>query len=102
VPAGAAVLALRTGAPILPAAFLRDPDGDGYVAYVGQPLTGGGSGRSPAEIQALTQRIMTWLEEIIVRFPDQWYMFRPMWPALEAGPQRTSPLGGWDSLASTQ
>jgi lauroyl/myristoyl acyltransferase len=27
------------------------------------------------------QRIMSWLEGIIRRYPDQWFMFRHMWPS---------------------
>jgi lauroyl/myristoyl acyltransferase len=82
VPPGAATLALRTGAPVLPAALVHDPAGAGYVAYIGEPIQAptGPARRSAAEVQQLTQRIMDWLEEVIRRHPDQWYMFRPMWP----------------------
>jgi KDO2-lipid IV(A) lauroyltransferase len=81
VPNGAATLALRTGSPVLPAAFVHAPNGSGYVAYIGQPIPVERRARSAAETQALTQRIMGWLEGIIRQHPDQWYMFRSMWPA---------------------
>jgi lauroyl/myristoyl acyltransferase len=29
------------------------------------------------------QRIMTWLEGIIRLYPDQWFMFRQMWPSTD-------------------
>jgi lauroyl/myristoyl acyltransferase len=29
------------------------------------------------------QRVMSWLEGIIRRYPDQWFMFRQMWPSAE-------------------
>ncbi len=80
VPGGAATLALRTGATVVPAALLRDGNG-GYVAHIGAPIETHGTGRSAEDIQALTQRIMSWLEELIRAHPDQWYMFRQMWPS---------------------
>jgi KDO2-lipid IV(A) lauroyltransferase len=80
VPAGAATLALRAGAAILPAAIVRRPHERGYVAHFGEPLLATpGRHHSPEEVQATMQRIMTWLEGIVRRYPDQWYMFRPMW-----------------------
>jgi lauroyl/myristoyl acyltransferase len=80
VPTGAARLALRTGSPVLPAALLHDPAGLGYVAYIGEPIRTERGRRSPTDVEELTQRIMGWLEGIIREYPDQWYMFRPMWP----------------------
>jgi KDO2-lipid IV(A) lauroyltransferase len=80
VPAGAATLALRAGAAILPAVLVRRPHTGGYTAHFGEPLLAAPHRRhSPEEVQATMQRIMTWLEGIVRRYPDQWYMFRPMW-----------------------
>jgi lauroyl/myristoyl acyltransferase len=80
VPAGAATLALRAGAAILPAVMVRLPGSRGYVAHFGEPLLAPpGRRHTPEEVQATMQRIMTWLEGIVRRYPDQWYMFRPMW-----------------------
>jgi lauroyl/myristoyl acyltransferase len=80
VPAGAATLAIRTGSPVVPAALVRAPDGEGYVAHIGQPILGNKSGDLASEVQQVTQRIMSWLEGIIRAHPDQWFMFRQMWP----------------------
>jgi lauroyl/myristoyl acyltransferase len=77
VPSGAATLALRTGSPVVPAALVRNPDGGGYVAHIGPPIVGE-RGDDASEVM---QRIMSWLEGIIRRYPDQWFMFRHMWPA---------------------
>jgi lauroyl/myristoyl acyltransferase len=90
VPAGAATLALRTGSPVVPAALVRDPEGAGFVAHIGPPIIGEG-GEKTAEVQAVMQRIMSWLEGIIVRYPDQWFMFRQMWPGSEAPRPTLSP-----------
>jgi KDO2-lipid IV(A) lauroyltransferase len=77
VPGGAATLALRTGSPVVPAALVRNPRGTGYVAHIGPPIIGQ-RGDDPSMVM---QRIMSWLEGIIRRYPDQWFMFRHMWPA---------------------
>jgi lauroyl/myristoyl acyltransferase len=76
VPGGAATLALRTGSPVVPAALVRDPRGNGYVAHIGPPIVG----ERGDDASLMMQRIMSWLEGIIRRYPDQWFMFRHMWP----------------------
>ena len=85
VPAGAATLALRTGSPVIPAALVRAVDG-GYLAHIGPPIVGA-RGEDPSLVM---QRIMSWLEGVIRRYPDQWFMFRQMWPA-EAAPSLSAP-----------
>lgn len=77
VPAGAATLALRTGSPVVPAVLVRNPRGTGYLAHIGPPIVG----ERGDDASAVMQRIMSWLEGIIRRYPDQWFMFRHMWPA---------------------
>jgi len=79
VPGGAATLALRTGSPVVPAALVRDPHGPGYLAHIGPPILG----EKGDDATVVMQRIMSWLEGIIRRYPDQWFMFRQMWPASE-------------------
>src|SRR5260370_42229475 len=77
VPGGAATLALRTGSPVVPAALVRDPRGNGYLAHIGPPIVG----QKGDDASAVMQGIMSWLEGIIRRYPDQWFMFRQMWPS---------------------
>jgi KDO2-lipid IV(A) lauroyltransferase len=79
VPGGAATLALRTGSPVVPAALVRDPHGPGYLVHIGAPILG----TKGDDTSVVMQRIMSWLEGIIRRYPDQWFMFRQMWPASE-------------------
>jgi lauroyl/myristoyl acyltransferase len=76
VPSGAATLALRTGSPVVPAALVRDPRGRGYLAHIGPPIVG----NTGDDASVVMQGIMSWLEGIIRRYPDQWFMFRRMWP----------------------
>jgi KDO2-lipid IV(A) lauroyltransferase len=79
IPGGAATLALRTGSPVVPAALVRNPHGRGYVAHIGPPIVGA----KGDDASMIMQRVMSWLEGIIRRYPDQWFMFRQMWPASE-------------------
>ena len=78
VPSVAARLALRTGARVIPAGLIRLPD-NSFQAIVGQHIHFQPTGDLKGDIQAFTQRIMNFLEEIVRQHPDQWYMFRRMW-----------------------
>src|SRR2546430_11827178 len=71
IPGGAATLALRTGSPVVPAALVRDPHGRGYLAHIGPPIVG----QKGDDASMIMQRVMSWLEIIIRRYPDQWFMF---------------------------
>ena len=79
VPAGAAGLALRSGAAIVGAYIVRQ--GDHYVAQIYPEIDPPDStGDQEADLQELTQRLFSWLEQVIRSYPDQWFMFRRMWP----------------------
>jgi lauroyl/myristoyl acyltransferase len=47
--------------------------------HIGPPIVG----EKGEDATIVMQRIMSWLEGIIRRYPDQWFMFRQMWPASE-------------------
>lgn len=74
IPGGAAVLSLRTGAPIVPCCVFRRPGGR-FVAEVAPPEYPG----EQHDVQSLTQRIVDALEGWVRRHPEQWYPFRRMW-----------------------
>lgn len=78
VPAGAARLALRTGAIIVPGAVVRRPD-QTFLAILNDIIDYAPTGDRERDVQVVTQRMMSSLEQIIRRYPDQWYMFRPFW-----------------------
>jgi KDO2-lipid IV(A) lauroyltransferase len=79
VPAGAATLALKTGATILPGCLVRLPD-NSFLGLVDEPIVPALSGEwGERDVRNLTQRIINSLEGMIRRYPEQWYMFRPMW-----------------------
>jgi len=77
VPAGAAALALRADVQILGAYIVRT--GNSYVAHISPAISLPPTGDSRRDLQALTQALFDWLERVIRQYPDQWFMFRPMW-----------------------
>lgn len=83
VPAGPAVLALKTGAALLPAYQFRQPDRS-FEGIILPPITCTPSGDRDSDIQGIMQKLMDTYQVVIRQRPDQWYMFRPMWP-VEAG-----------------
>jgi KDO2-lipid IV(A) lauroyltransferase len=81
VPAGPARLALRSGAAVVPAAFARVSPGElSVVTLTDFEIPGGEGGDGEHDVQSLTQAIMHSHERFIREYPDQWYMFREMWP----------------------
>ena len=81
VPAGPARIALRTGARVIPAVMAREPGHEELLRPIMdfdvrfQP-----SGDEERDVRELTQQIMSSLERFIRQYPDQWFMFRPLWP----------------------
>ncbi|TKJ31515.1 MAG: hypothetical protein CEE40_01665 [Chloroflexi bacterium B3_Chlor] len=78
-PTGPATLAIRTGAKIVTGYLVRNAD-DNYVGEIHPPLEFEATGDRDLDAQLITQRIVSIQEDLIRRFPDQWYMFRRMWP----------------------
>jgi len=81
VPAGAAALALRSNARILGAYIVRS--GNEWVAHISPAIPRPETGDPGRDLEALTQALFDWLERVIRQYPDQWFMFRPMWPELQ-------------------
>jgi KDO2-lipid IV(A) lauroyltransferase len=78
LPAGPALLAAKTRAVIVPVVNRRQLDGT-YIASHDEPIEVSGS--SPAEILRATQSVAEALERMVEAAPDQWYTFKPVWPA---------------------
>lgn len=80
--AGSAVIAARTGAPILPAVIYQRNDGtfDAHVEAAVLPP----ADDSPAEIAACTQRVADAFERFVAAEPTQWHMFQRFWPQVES------------------
>jgi KDO2-lipid IV(A) lauroyltransferase len=80
VPAGPARLALRTGARVIPAVLAREPGHDELIRPILDfDLSFQPSSDEEGDVRELTQQIMSSLERFIRLYPDQWFMFRPLW-----------------------
>src|SRR5262249_22717241 len=80
-PEGPARIALRTGARVIPAALVRASDRqDVTLALVDLDVRITPSGDMERDTRTLTRRILESHERFIRAYPDQWFMFRPMWP----------------------
>lgn len=79
-PSGAARFALRAGSPMLFGYVGRRP-GDRTFFGKYQPLVfPPRTGDEAADIRAWTQVMVHAIEDLLRQYPDQWYMFRRMWP----------------------
>jgi KDO2-lipid IV(A) lauroyltransferase len=77
---GAAAIALRTGAPLLPAVAVRRPDGR-FEAIIEPPIELLPSGDHERDVLALTQFLARRLQYHIANHPEQWTVFQRRWPA---------------------
>lgn len=80
LPAGPAVLALRTGAPLFPVAVFQEGSGH-HRGVIRPPLMPVRSGRLRDDVRELTRSLAGEFEGLIRRAPAQWHMFQPNWPA---------------------
>jgi KDO2-lipid IV(A) lauroyltransferase len=78
-PSGPVALALRTGAPVLPARALRRDKGR-YDLKVAPPLALPRTGDAKRDVQSGTELLALALEGFIRETPGQWVVFEPVWP----------------------
>lgn len=83
LPAGPAVLARRTGSPLLPTAVYHR--GRHRVGVVTAPIEPS-SGRGRAENLRLTRSVTERLERLIEAAPEQWHLLEANWPADRSDP----------------
>lgn len=81
LPAGPAMLTLRTGAPVLPTAVYFTQRLNGHHAIVRPPLTAVRHGGLREDVSRVTQELAYELEMLIRRAPEQWHLFQPNWPS---------------------
>jgi len=75
MPYGHVVLSLRTGAPIVPGFIIRERGGR-FKAYVDEPIR---PGRGQGAFEDLMGRCLNAMEKYVRRYPDQWFVFEPIW-----------------------
>lgn len=79
LPAGAATLALRSGAAVLPAAVYYQ--GAKQLGVVRPALDAVRQGRFRSDAQRMTQDLAKNLERLIAHAPEQWHLMSPNWPS---------------------
>jgi KDO2-lipid IV(A) lauroyltransferase len=82
IPGGPAALALKTRATVIIGYGVRKPGNKTFRAVAEPPVEYEHllTGDKERDIQIITQEIVRRMEMVIRRNPDQWYMFREMWP----------------------
>ncbi len=78
LPGGPAALALKTGAPIVPVYARRLPN-NRYIARVEPALPLHQTGDRDLDLKINTEAIVRFFERAIQAYPDQWYVFMPVW-----------------------
>ncbi len=79
LPGGPALMALRTGAPLIPMAIYIE--GRGVRAVIREPLDTTRRGRLRDDVTRITQDLARELEILIRRDPYQWHLLQPNWPS---------------------
>src|SRR5680860_1623295 len=83
LPAGPALLGLRSGAPIMVMGVhgTRRADGRrGWRARILEPIDPADYS-GPHALTELTQEVATRLEHLIAVHPEEWHVFQPFWSA---------------------
>ncbi len=80
LPAGPALLGLRSGATVLPTAVYFQPGG-GHLGVVRPPLDTSRHGKLRADVSRVTQQLADELGTLIGAAPEQWHLFQPNWPS---------------------
>ncbi len=79
LPAGPALLARRTGAPLLPTAvYFR---GRSRIGHVGPPIWPSNDVKLRQDVVRVTQELAHAMESLIEAAPDQWHLLEPNWPS---------------------
>jgi lauroyl/myristoyl acyltransferase len=77
-PRGPLRVAMASGATVLPAFIVRQPDGR-YRAIVEEPLPIETGGDRDAALRVNVERYVALLERYVREYPEQWYCFYPFW-----------------------
>jgi KDO2-lipid IV(A) lauroyltransferase len=84
LPAGPALLARRTGAPLLPTAvYFRHRS---RIGYVSEPIHASTDVPVRSDVGRVTQDLALAMERLIAVAPDQWHLLEPNWPSDRRAP----------------
>ncbi len=99
LPAGPAMLAAKTGAPIVQVAVRRSEDGRRFLVTYSDPIWVAST--DDAELRRATQDVADALAATIAAAPEQWYSFKPLWPSTEAERAALAARAGSDTPLGT-
>jgi len=80
LPGGPALMALRTGAALLPTAVYFGPNGN-HLGLVRPPIDVARTGTIKEDVTRVTNLVAQELEFLIRKDPEQWHLFQPNWPS---------------------
>ncbi len=78
VPYAPAVLAIRTGADIIPGCSVRNDDGS-YAIYLDPKLDLQITGDTKEDVRINSQNVTNEMEKFIKKYPEQWVAFEAVW-----------------------
>jgi KDO2-lipid IV(A) lauroyltransferase len=81
LPGGPALLALRSGAPLVPVGVYFTRRVNGHHAVIGPPVPAERQGKLRDDVARVTQALTRVLESRIRRAPEQWHLLQPNWPS---------------------
>jgi KDO2-lipid IV(A) lauroyltransferase len=92
-PSGPFVLARLAGAPVIPV-FAPRVGTRRYELHIGRPVSVPRAVREPHALDRVMLEVVAQLEEVVRRYPWQWFQFAPFWPEPEAlaGAEAAEPL----------
>jgi KDO2-lipid IV(A) lauroyltransferase len=78
-PSGPAARAIARGTPILVGSVMLNPSPNGrrYVGVMNPEIPT--DGLTAADVPRLAQEVADQLSEVVLRYPDQWFVFQPDW-----------------------
>lgn len=77
-PIGPAAFSLKTGASIVPGFMMRNKD-DTFTLKIEKPLEFNPTGEKDRDLKEIISKYKVIFEDYILRYPDQWYMFKRFW-----------------------
>jgi lauroyl/myristoyl acyltransferase len=78
MPKGAAVMALKTGSPIVVTSMIRKED-DTFCLKMEKQILYEGTGHRDADVKSIMRKYLEIIETHIKECPDQWYAFEELW-----------------------
>jgi KDO2-lipid IV(A) lauroyltransferase len=82
---GAAMIALRTGAALVPGFLLPAGERGRYLIHFGEEVEPSRDGTLEENIRLTTGKINQAVEEVIRRYPDQWFWVHQRWKQIPPG-----------------